>query len=118
MKLINRKTRKAIRKNMKKAINKHGPAIAAGLIGGIASSLATLASTDEPVSSDGKSRLNQFAEKVQSAFGYEDKRKSRHAGARGSLRRPESAGRERPAPAALHRAGAGPARGDAARRRW
>ena len=64
MKLITRKTRKAIRKNLKKAINKHGPAIAAGLVGGLASTLATLASNDELVN-DGKSRVGKLSDKVQ-----------------------------------------------------
>ena len=67
MKIVNRKTRKAIEKTLRKAIKKHGPALAAGLASGIASSLATLASTDAPDNS-GKSNLKRLAEKVQGAF--------------------------------------------------
>ena len=74
MKLINRKTRKAIRKNLKKAINKHGAAIAAGLVGGIASTLATLAGTDE-LDNDAKSRVRKLAKKVRRAVGDNDSRK-------------------------------------------
>lgn len=52
MKLVNRKTRKAIRKSLKKVVKKHGPEIVAGLAGVIASTLATLASTDAPGTRD------------------------------------------------------------------
>jgi type VI protein secretion system component VasK len=74
MKLMNRKTRKAIRKDLKKAINKHGPAIAAGLVGGIASTLATLANNDE-LGNDAKSKVSKLSEKVRRVVGHEDSRK-------------------------------------------
>lgn len=47
MKLINRKTRKAIKKSLAKAVRKHGSKIATGLVAGLASSVATYASTEE-----------------------------------------------------------------------
>ena len=49
MKLVKRKTRKAISKSVNKVIKKHGPEVAAGLTGSIASALATLAGTQAPV---------------------------------------------------------------------
>jgi hypothetical protein len=69
MKLLKRKTRKAIKKQFKKAINKHGPEIAAGLIGGLASTLMTLANTDEDGS--GKTKVGKLAKKVEGAFNGE-----------------------------------------------
>lgn len=47
MKLMKRKTRKAIEKSVAKVIKKHGPKIATGIAAGLASSLATLVSTDD-----------------------------------------------------------------------
>ena len=47
MKLIKRKTRKAIEKSLSKAIRKHGPKIATGLAAGLASSIATYVSNDQ-----------------------------------------------------------------------
>lgn len=86
MKIIKRKTQKAIEKTLRKAIKKHGPAIAAGLASGIASSLATLASTDA-AESRGQSNLGMLAQKVQEALSdqgkkitgkHEEKKTSRH----------------------------------------
>ncbi len=54
MKLIKRKTRKAIEKSVSKAIRKHGPKIATGLAAGLASSIATYISNDESGTSGGK----------------------------------------------------------------
>ena len=62
--LIKNKTRKAIRKGVEKVINKHGPQIAAGLAGGIASTLATLAGTEAPGSKGKKSNLAKLSEDV------------------------------------------------------
>jgi hypothetical protein len=76
VKLITRKTQKAIRKNLKRAIKQHGPAIAAGLVGGIASTLATLSSNDEFVG-DAKARLNKLSDKVQAITNGRDSRKGR-----------------------------------------
>jgi hypothetical protein len=64
MKLVKRKTRKALRKSVNKVIKKHGGKIAAGLAGGIASTLATLASTDAPGTMGTKSNLGRLSEKV------------------------------------------------------
>ena len=63
MKLVRRKTQKAIQKSLKKAIKKHGPKIAAGLAGGIASALATLANTESP-DRGRKSNLAVLSEKL------------------------------------------------------
>jgi hypothetical protein len=63
MKLVSRKTRKAIRKSVSKVIRKQGPVIAAGLVGSIASTLATLAKTEAP-ESRGKSNLAKLSEDV------------------------------------------------------
>ena len=71
MKLMNRKTRKAIRKHVRKAISKHGPAIAAGLVGGIASTLAAMASTDDS-DNNGHSRLGKLSDKVRQLTGHDD----------------------------------------------
>jgi len=64
MKLMKKKTRKAISKSVGKVIHKHGPAIAAGLAGSIASTLATLAGTDAPGSKGKKSNLARLSEDV------------------------------------------------------
>ena len=63
MKLMTKKTRKAIRKSVGKVIRKQGPVIAAGLAGSIASTLATLAGTEAP-GSKGKSNLAKLSEDV------------------------------------------------------
>ena len=64
MKLVKKKTRKAISKSVSKVIQKHGPAIAAGLAGSIASTLATLAGTEAPGSKGKKSNLAKLSENV------------------------------------------------------
>jgi hypothetical protein len=60
MKLVNRKTRKAIEKSVRKAMRKHGPALIAGLASGLASTIATLAKTEAP-DGRGKSNLAELA---------------------------------------------------------
>jgi hypothetical protein len=67
MKLVKRKTRKAIQKGLKKAIKKHGPKITAGLAGGLASALATLANTESPDSKGRKSNLAALSTKLSDA---------------------------------------------------
>ena len=62
MKIVKRKTQKAIRKSLKKVIKKHGSKIAAGLAGGIASALATLASTEAPRGKGAKSNLSALSQ--------------------------------------------------------
>ncbi|HZA35989.1 MAG TPA: hypothetical protein VE505_13715 [Vicinamibacterales bacterium] len=64
VKLMRRKTRKAIRKSVGKVIHNYGPQIAAGLAGGIASTLATLAGTEAPGSKGKKSNLAKLSEDV------------------------------------------------------
>jgi hypothetical protein len=64
MKLMKKKTRKAISKSVGKVIHKHGPAIASGLAGSIASTLATLAGTEAPGSKGKKSNLAKVSEDV------------------------------------------------------
>jgi hypothetical protein len=67
MKLVNKKTRKAINKAVKKAVKRHGQTLAAGLLGGLASTIATLAKTDAP-NSGGKSNLGLLAENIKEAL--------------------------------------------------
>jgi len=74
MKMLNRKTRKAIRKSVGKAFKKHGPQILAGLAGGISSTLATLASAD--ADTNGQSRLTNLSKKVSTLWAGENGRKS------------------------------------------
>jgi hypothetical protein len=64
MKIVNRKTRKAIRGSVKKVVKKHGAKIAAGLAGGIASTLATLASTEAPGTKRKQTNLGKASKKV------------------------------------------------------
>jgi hypothetical protein len=71
VKIIKKKTRRALEKSLRKAIRKHAPAIAAGLATAVASSLATLAST-EPSDGRGQSNLGKMVEKVQAALGHQD----------------------------------------------
>jgi len=77
MKLVNKKTQKAIRKSVKKVIKKHGPEMAASLAGGIASTLATLASTDAPGTKGQKSNLAKLSRKVSDTVLGEDGKKAR-----------------------------------------
>jgi hypothetical protein len=75
MKLVNRKTRKAIEKTVRKALKRQGPALVAAVASGLASSLATLAKTEAP-GKDGKSNLANIAERVAEAMkpnGHEKK---------------------------------------------
>jgi hypothetical protein len=67
MKLVNKKTRKAINKAVSKAMKKHGQTLLAGLLGGLASTLATLAKTDAP-GTGGKSNLSLLAENIKEAL--------------------------------------------------
>jgi hypothetical protein len=67
MKLVNRKTRKAIEKSVRKAMKKHGPALMAGLASGLASTLATLAKTEAP-GKRGKSNLARVLERFEDSF--------------------------------------------------
>jgi hypothetical protein len=63
MKIMKKKTRRAIRKSVSKMIDKHGREIAVGLVGSIASALATLASTEGP-GNDGKSNLTKLSKRI------------------------------------------------------
>jgi ATP-dependent protease HslVU (ClpYQ) peptidase subunit len=63
MKIMKKKTRRAIRKSVRKLANKHGREIAVGLIGSIASALATLANTEAP-GSGGKSNLAKMSKDI------------------------------------------------------
>jgi hypothetical protein len=77
MKLVNRKTRKAIEKSVRKAMKKHGPALMATLASSLASSIATLASTTAPGKRD-KSNLADIIERAEdSAAGKSRKSKPR-----------------------------------------
>jgi len=83
MKMVNRKTRKVIRKSVKKVVKKHGPKIVAGLAGGIASTLATLASTDAPGTKGKQSNLRKAVNQVSDALTTDGDKKSRRRRARG-----------------------------------
>jgi hypothetical protein len=82
MKLINRKTRKAIDKSVQKALKRHGPALLAGLASGLASSLATLAKTEAPGEDgkSGKSNLAVMAEQIGQALTPDGPEKKHHHG--------------------------------------
>ena len=64
MKLVNRKTRKAIEKSVRKAMKKHGPKLVAALAGSLATSIATLAST-ESADAPGKSNLGAMVDRAK-----------------------------------------------------
>ena len=81
MKLVKRKTRKAIEKSVRKAMKRHGPAIVAALAGGLASSLATLANTDAP-NKGGKSNLADMADQAKAAVTTSAAKPSRNRQAR------------------------------------
>jgi hypothetical protein len=68
MKLVNKKNRKAINRAVKKAVKKHGQTLVAGLLGGLASTIATLAKTDAPGTGGAKSNLGMLAENIQEAL--------------------------------------------------
>lgn len=70
--IVKRKTRKAIRKSVNKVIKKHGPKIAAGVGGSIASALATLATTEAPSSKGKKSNLAAISRKIADTVAGED----------------------------------------------
>jgi len=80
MKLVNRKTQKAIRKSLKKALKKHGPKIVAGLAASIASTLATLASTDAPGTKGRQSNLRKAVRDVSDVLTGDTGKKSRKRG--------------------------------------
>jgi hypothetical protein len=75
MKLVNKKTRKAIEKTVRKAMKKHGPALMASLAAGLASSIATLAKTEAP-GRRGMSNLGDLLDQARSAVSEG----GRHAG--------------------------------------
>lgn len=77
MKLVNRKTKKAIEKSVRKAMKKHGPALIAGLASGLATTIATLAGTTAP-HGHGKSNLANMAEQAKDSL--TDGKKARHHG--------------------------------------
>jgi hypothetical protein len=98
MRLIDRKTQKAIEKTLRKAIRQHGPAIAAGLASGLASIVATLASTDAP-RRRGKSNLGVLLERIQAAVADQSENVSgkQRAGKKARRRRGILPPREAPA---------------------
>ena len=88
MKLVGRKTRKAIEKSVKKALKRHGPAIVAALAGGLASAIATSASTETP-GKRGKSNLADVVDRATAAItGTKDKKSSRRPARRESRQAP------------------------------
>lgn len=82
MKLVNRKTQKAIRKSVKKALKKHGPKIVAGLAASIASTLATLASTDAPGTKGRQSNLRKAVRQFSDVLTGDTGKRSRKRGVR------------------------------------
>lgn len=77
MKIMKRKTRKAIRRSVKKVVKKHGPEVAAGLVGSVASAVATLASTKAPGRKGKQSNLAAMSERVSDALIGESRTKGR-----------------------------------------
>jgi NH3-dependent NAD+ synthetase len=67
----------AIRKSVRKVIKRHGSEAAVGLAGGVASALATLASTDAPDTKGKKSNLGKLSQQVSKALASDDRKKSR-----------------------------------------
>jgi hypothetical protein len=67
MKLVNRKTKKAIEKSVRKAMKQHGPALIAGLVSGLASTIATLGSTEAP-DKPGKSNLADVVDQAKASL--------------------------------------------------
>lgn len=95
MKLVNRKTKKAIEKSVRKAMKKHGPALIAGLASGLASTIATLARTEAP-HGHGKSNLASMAEQAKESL-TDGKKPRGHGREKKRLRRmTEHAERARP----------------------
>ena len=84
MKLMNRKTRKAIRKSVQKVIRQHGPEIIAGIAAAVASAVATLASTEAAGTDGKKSNLGKLSDKVAGALSLANDK-----GGRGGKRRRE-----------------------------
>jgi hypothetical protein len=80
MKLVDRKTKKAIRKSLAKVIKKQGPKIVASLASALASSLATLASTDAPGTHGKKSNLAKLLPKAADMLTGGDGEKSHRNG--------------------------------------
>jgi hypothetical protein len=72
MKLVNRKTKKAIEKSVRKAMKKHGPALLAGLASGLAATIASLAKTEAP-QGHGKSNLADIVEQAKDSLTGEKK---------------------------------------------
>ena len=85
MKLVNRKTKKAIEKSVLKAMKKHGPALIAGLASGLASTIATLAKTEAP-HGHGKSNLAEMVEQTKDSL-TDGKKSRRQGGEKKRLRR-------------------------------
>ena len=75
MKLVDRKTQKAIEKSVRKAMRKHGQTIVAGLASALVSSIATLASTQAP-GKHGKSNLADLAERAEESLSPAGRKKS------------------------------------------
>ena len=77
MKLLKRKTRKAFRKSINKIAKKHGSKIAMGLVGSLASTLATLATTDAPRGHGKRSNLDELSRRLSEAMMAPLSKKSR-----------------------------------------
>jgi hypothetical protein len=64
MKLISRKTRKAIEKSVRKALKKAGPALVAAIVSSLGSAVATLATTESP-EKRGESNLKAMTDRAK-----------------------------------------------------
>ena len=73
MKLLSRKTKKAIEKSVRKALKKAGPALVAAVVSSLGSSLAALAST-ESAERPGKSNLTDVVDRARKAVKGGDKK--------------------------------------------
>lgn len=76
MKLVKKKTKKAIEKSVRKALKRHGPALVAAVTGSLASAIATLAKTESP-DKPGKSNLTDIMDKAKHAVADTDSTKQR-----------------------------------------
>lgn len=83
MKLVSRKTRKAINKSVRKAIVKNAPVLVAAVASGLASAIATLGRTESP-DRPGKSNLADMVDRAKDAVMPDAPRSRGRSARRGS----------------------------------
>jgi hypothetical protein len=82
MRIVKKKTQKKITKAFQKLVKKHGPEIGATLAGGIASSLAALASTRAPGDKGLKASLAKLSDDLNELLGGDGKKSRKKARSR------------------------------------